>query len=386
MITQSLKSKIIFLIFSVSVFLSSCGNVTSWGFDENPDTGDLPEFRLYLSEEELGTLYDSLGLNVEASCRYESDLSDMPYGEGRINIRGFTSLMMPKKSFTLTVDNAEGEAKYALDAQGDPWIGYGLVMYAYSLAGLPAAQLDPVALFLNDEYLGLYSRIYLYDGNIDEYYRESGDLYKIKVYDMGYDIPLQGDSEKKYPDDEDFTTLNRLLANAAQMPSEEWVQWVESHVDLESVADYMVIRDYFGMADTYNTNFYIYAGDRYRIIPWDNDHYFDMDSPVGGNNLITRRMLESGEFREEYREKFNSYFLDETDPDSLLPALRTYGDELAVLIDAAALSDPVFYLEYEDFLAEQMDISDFFDTRADRILEDQDWQDFFENDSTEEED
>lgn len=367
----------LFNAFFICFLLVSCGNFVGFSSDDDPQMGNLPIFNLFMEDEDLATLYDSVSLESYASCRYTSDVANGVYGDSSIRIRGFTSRMKPKKSFTLLVEEDEEDLKYALDAGGDPWISYALIMYAYSLVGLPAVQLEPMALYLNDEYMGLYNRIRLYNEDVDSFYNESGELFKIKASDMGTGLSAEESSEKKYPDNDDYSSLNRLFVNASHMDEEDWVSWIEANGDLESIAAYMVIRDYFGMADTRSTNFYIYSGDSYRILPWDNDHYFDDSADIGGNNILTRRMLESEVFQDYYRDYFNRFILDKSYSENILDKLSTYASDLAALVDTAAAIEPVFYLEYSDFLAEQSSISDFLSDRGSIILSDSDWYDFF---------
>ncbi|MBF9017777.1 MULTISPECIES: CotH kinase family protein [unclassified Oceanispirochaeta] len=365
------KIIILFLTLLIGSLLGGCGEFVGILDSHNPDTG-LSEFRLYLSDDQFNTLQDSVSLDIYAHCRYESNEGE---GRGEMRIRGFTSRMLPKKSFTLRREVNGEEIKIALDAGGAPWISYSLIMYAYSLAGLPYLELSPISLFMNDEYLGYYNQLPLYDESVDDYFGEKGELYKIRAFDLGRDVPAESMSEKKYPHDDNFSSLNRYLVNAAHMSTEDWVDWAEANVDLEDLAAYMVIRDYFGMADTYETNFYVYAGDKYRILPWDNDHYYQY-TPVGGNNILTTRMLESEEFQDIYRDLFNRYFLQAGD-NNIIDQLEGYSESLYSLLGAAVDVEPFFYLTSDAFEAEKQSIEVFFNTRTSDILSDPYWADFF---------
>ena len=177
----------LFLLLTAVLLLAGCGKFVglSDGSDDY-DTG-LSEVRLSLTEENLATLADSVTYDIYADCLYELEEGR---GSGEIRVRGFTSRMHPKKSFTLkkNLDDPD-HSKEALDAGGDPWISYSLAMYAYQLVGLPAPQLSPVSLYLNDEYLGYYNRLPLYTDDLDDSYGENGQLFKIKVFDMGEGNP-----------------------------------------------------------------------------------------------------------------------------------------------------------------------------------------------------
>ena len=188
------KAAVCFVILAASL-LGSCGEFAGWNPSDDEDTGALEDMNLYLGDEELEILYDSVVVDESASCRYRVDGATF---EGFLNIRGLTSRMQPKKSFTL--ERANGE-KWALDAGGDPWFEYALAMRAYDLAGLPVSGFSPVALYLNDSYLGYYNIIPLYNEDLNDHYgaSSSGELFKICLHDFAEDIPIWGDSEKKFP-------------------------------------------------------------------------------------------------------------------------------------------------------------------------------------------
>lgn len=362
----------------ILLLLSSCGKFVGFNGSDGVETG-LDSFRLYISDEELGTLADSLSLGTYAKCRFEpSDGPDAPRdrGRGELRIRGFTSRMTPKRSFTLRWEEDGELKKIALNTGGQTWMFYNLAMYTYHLAGLPFLEMSPIAVYINDEYMGYYNTLPLYDEGVDDFFNEAGHLYKIRGFDLGYNVPAEEMSEKKYPDDGDFSPLSRYFVNAAHMDTESWVDWAEENVDLEDLARYMVVRDFVGMADTYETNFFVYAGEKYRILPWDHDHTFQY-TDIGGDNAFNTRMLESEKFADIYRDMFNSLFL-EPGPDNLIADMENFTDNLYSEIRQAIYVEPWFFLEPEEFEAEKLFIDEFLTDRPGDILNDTGWKDFFE--------
>lgn len=352
----------------ISLFLASCGDFTGFSSDSSTDTGDLLELDISISDEELSVLYDSVVIDSSAVCRVGRDDASV---DATIKIRGLTSRMLPKKSFTIEVK----DVKYALDAGGDPWLEYSLAMKAYSLTGLPAMPFDPVALYMNDSYLGYYNIVELYNEDLNDFYNiDKGELFKIQLSDFGKDYPIEGSSEKKFPHNSDFGSLNRLLTNCMNMDSDEWVLWIEENTDLESIARYMIVRDYFGTIDTGRLNFYIYFSPEAVILPWDNDRGYTY-CDVGGNNPLTVRMLESDEFREIYTTLFKNCFLDDSAVNSayLIDDLITYLDDLRALLDQSARVEPAYFLEYSAFEDEYDSIFNFFENRGDSILASDAW-------------
>ncbi|OQY35521.1 MAG: hypothetical protein B6241_01055 [Spirochaetaceae bacterium 4572_59] len=364
------------LILLSLLLLASCGEFI--GFDTlTPHMGDLSVLKIYLADDEVDILNDSMTVGGYASCSYKGDAyGGLDKGGGaQIRMRGYTSRFVPKKNFTLAIDQDDEDdaEKFAIDA-GNPWASFNIVMRAYSLVGLPAPELFPVALYMNDEYLGYYNIISIYDEDVDDIYGEEGELYKIRFHDIGNGIPAEEDCEKKYPNDDDYSSLNLFLVYAEHLATEDWVPWIEENVDLESVASYMVVRDFLGISDTSMTNFYIYAGDKYRILPWDNDRLYEYGG-IGGNNVITKRMFESKAFQGYYRDQFNKYFL-ELGEANIIKKLCDYKEELEVLLEPAAEID-VFYMDYDSYTYEMEYIDTFLNVRAANILSDSSWADFF---------
>ncbi|MDC7218694.1 MAG: CotH kinase family protein [Spirochaetales bacterium] len=365
-------------VLGLAFLLSSCGDWAGINADDSPYIGDLDRMDLYLNDDELDVLYDSVVVDSAAVCTYEVDGYS---AEGEIQIRGLSSRMDPKKSFTLEGTLSEG-IKDALDAGGDPWIEYALAMEAYDLAGLPVADFYPKGLFLNDSYLGYYNMVRLYDDSLNDYYDDAdGELFKITFFDSDFvdsveSIPIHGDSEKKFPDDDDFTLLDEFIAAAANLSDEEWIDWAADHVDMEETAKYMAVRDFFGLVDTVRVNFYVYFHDeKALILPWDSDRGYTYDD-IGGNNLLTYRMMDSPEFQEYYKEEFNKLFLVDGE-DNILEDLEDYLDDMIALLRSTVNSESAYFLDLDDFDLEAEEIRTFLTDRPDDILDRDEWNSFF---------
>ena len=347
-------------------FLASCGEIVGFR-EQTTDIGDLPRFDIHIGDDELEILYESLTNDAYASCRFDDGSGSRSAG---IRIRGDSSRMHPKKSFTLVFDEEGTEVKTALDSGGDPWFLYNMAMYAYGSVGLPAPQLQPVALFLNDSYLGYYSVIRMYSEDLNEFYRsDNGELFK-------FSYNAENGAEKKFPDNGDYSRFHELLLNAEQMSSEEWVDWCEEHIDIESAAKYVAVSDYLGIWDIKDKNFYVYFGDTIRILPWDNDQGLTYSNP-GGDDVITSRLFESPVFLKYYCESLKKYFLN-TGSDNIVSLLDERLEDLAEILDTPARNSPVLFLTYEDFLEELDEFRTFLYTRSDQIRSASKWTEYIE--------
>jgi hypothetical protein len=266
-------------------------------------------------------------------------------------------------------------------------------MYAYTIAfrsgdphtgkALPAPSIESTALFINDEYLGCYNWIEMYsEKNLqDHYHEQNAELFKAHFGKMGYDHPLHFLSEKKFPDDSDFSALDTLVYNAKNMDAVQWADWASTRIDMEDVVKYLAVHNYLGVLDTSWSNFYIYDYGKMLILPWDNEDSFILSTQgFDGNNLLTRRLLEEATIRSDYNSEMQRLFLTDatsdlsSDPrldlanpetteniidDLIVEAQRTFAE-----IDRAMFYDPTFYVTYDGFLAGKSDLLDFLYNRS----------------------
>ena len=208
------RISILFLSLLVFAFSLACCGEFVGSKDDEVSIGKAQKLEVFLSDDNLMRLYSSVSISDSFSC---SVIYEKWRGEGKIKVRGFTSRMHPKKSFQLKVDGR----KYVLE-RGDVLGGVSnrIAMRAHQLAGLPSCDTETVGLFLNDEYLGCYNLITYYDEDV-----LGGELYKafFEDYDhMENNHPLRSLSEKKFPDDDDFSNhfsyfcgckVNQLISN-----------------------------------------------------------------------------------------------------------------------------------------------------------------------------
>ena len=245
-----------FLIVTTCFLLafSSCGEFIGFDDPEQPDLGDINKIKIYLSEEEKNKLYNTLFDQDYAHCTYKED--GHVY-DGWIKIRGDLSRAYPKKSFTLKFVYGSDEKKYSLDASyKDPSQARNrLALEAYRYMGLPVPETEAVALFINDTYIGCYTKIELYtEGMLSPVFGKA-EMFKCKFEDMGNDFPIHYLSEKKIIEDDDFSSLDRLISYAENMNDRQWLDFVENNFDIELTAKYLFVHSYLSVTDTINKEF-----------------------------------------------------------------------------------------------------------------------------------
>lgn len=375
------------------LLVAACGEFIGFSDPPEPDLGAIAKIRIYLSETALRQLYDSVFEDDFAPCTaVENGVSR----DAWIQVRGFTSRAYPKKSFTLKYEDGEREERYALERLTGSGAANRLAMFAYSIAyrdgepttkkALPAPDVTGAALFINDTYLGAYNKITIYgeDELRTHYEGRPGELFKCFFLDMGYDVPLESLTEKKFPDDDDFSSLNRLIYNAHYLSDPEWESWVDGHINREDIVRYLVVHDYLGVADTFRTNFYVYNYGKMLMLPWDNEASFRIGSTeYGGDNLLTLRLAQDPTIRSEYNSEMQRLFMSGTadvtsDPlkfdlsnpegtDPIIDDLIVEANRIFTEIDRAMYYDPTSYVTYENFLSAQSDVLSFLYNRSAEI-------------------
>jgi hypothetical protein len=378
------KFLLFFLISILCPVFLTCGDFLGFSDPPEPDLGNILKIKLYLTEESLEKLYESVSETDFVPCIYQvNDLRT----EALIRVRGFTSRIDPKKSFTVKFLNSDGnEIKYAFETAYDSFVTNRIAMFAYRLLGLPAPVTTGTAFYINDNYMGYYTRINAYSEETLEshYNNKNSELFKANFIDenMGSQVPLQAISEKKFPDDNDFTTLNTLICNAKNMENSSWYTWMNSTVDKDEFVKYYTVQAYLTVKDTQYLNFYVYNYGKILLLPWDNEQCMDLyfNRYLYGNSFLTERILSEPYCENLYQDYFRTFFLsDIPDITSLLDlnhplSTRNIIDDLIVEanrifdeVDRAIYYEPTDFFTYEDFLEEKQNILNFLYNRSYQI-------------------
>lgn len=153
------------------------------------------------------------------------------------------------------------------------FLGY----HVFSLAGLPTPQLEPVAVYLNGTYLGLYTMIEM----VDEAFFSRRDvdiatLFKGRHSDRTLDMTLLGSLPTAYSAEVDpprWGELERFIrfVNGPDVADREVLA---KHLDLESYYAYVSAAVLLNHWDGFDNNYQLYraVGDSaFSLAPWDLD-------------------------------------------------------------------------------------------------------------------
>ena len=350
-----------------SLFFVGCAIGVTW---PEIDPGEIRTYRIFLDNKDDNELAESALANGYTACIF---YNGQTFRNAQIKIRGTLSRLYPKNSYTLKFIEDGTEIKVALDAAyTDPSsLRNRLVLESYRAVGLPAPSTRGIALFIGDEYLGYYTELERYsERELSDIYG-THSLFKCEFPFFGSDIPLSGLSEKQYPGDVDFADLNRIVESVRDMADDVWLDWILTAADVDALARYLVVHDFFAVRDTGRKNYYIAVNERFRLLPWDNERSIPVEYDGsfvssryigGGHNALTNRlMMEGSPVRERYIELFRQLFIDD---DQFVPATRERLLEYYDEIDRAVFHDSNRQWPYSEFLTEKDKLLAFIDRRV----------------------
>ena len=347
---MSSKAKLISALLTVFL-LTSCGEFGGFSDFSKADTGTITKVEAFFTEENLAKFYDSVSQPEEDYAQCTVSVGKTTY-QGWMKVRGYTSRGEPKKNFTLQIKAGDDKVKYALMHEADTWFKNRIIMYAYNNyvykgASLTAApDTEPVALFVNDKYLGYYVKVDMYEEKQLNRYKKGSMSELFKVFVNHFDSnPLYETTEKKFPKDKNFSSLELLITNLNQMGDEDWNAWVEKYIDVDDFIRYMVIHNYFGVEDTEAQNYYIYNYGKMVFLPWDNELGMKLEYDCFmGNNKLTRRLLAIPSIKNAYIQAMKDFVADAAFLDELKNKVNGWYDEAYLAIK----NDPIFYYSVED--------------------------------------
>lgn len=362
----SSKAKLILALFTVCL-LTSCGEFGGFSSFSKADTGSITKVEAYFTEENLAKFYDSVSQPEEDYAQCTVTMGKHTY-QGWMKVRGYTSRGEPKKNFTLRIKVGGEKVKYALMHEAGTWFKNRILMYAYNNyvykgASLHAApETEPVALFVNDEYIGYYAKVDMYSESQLHAYKKgsSSELFKILINDFDGD-PQHERSEKKFPKDKNYSSLDLLITNLNHMNDEEWNAWVEKYIDVDDFIRYMVVHDFFGVGDTESHNYYIYNYGKLVFLPWDHEEGMELEYDCFfGDNKLVRRILAVPSVNAAYTQAMKDFMADADFLSSLKNKVNEWYDESYLAIK----NDPVFYYSIEDARKSRDYIINFIDNRG----------------------
>ncbi len=360
-----MKSGLPLMLLPLIILVTGCGMLDR----DRPAIAGITNVYLSMDDEEIQYLKESDNYDsAYTHCLMEDDEGTF---HAWIRSRGFSTRQSYKRSFTIRkTDTGGNDVKFAFVACYDDESGIRnrLAFSLYREMGIPAPEVEPTALFLNGEYLGHYDKITIYDGDVlkDFYSADKLELYKCHFCEFqdnnafGDEHPLQSQTEKKYPDNDDFTSLNSLIITFLELDDDAWNLWVADNFDVEGTAQYCAAHTILKVNETALFNYYIaFIDGKYTLLPWDNDKSLYTDSRDNEYSRLHARLLIDGSpVKTRYEEILRDFTKDD-----LIARIPAYMSE----IDRAIYYDHNRRYDYQTFLDQETYLTDFLNNRISQI-------------------
>ncbi|MGC9363712.1 MAG: CotH kinase family protein [Fidelibacterota bacterium] len=323
------------------------------------DDTEIAEIRISIDPAALEWIYtwenrqsDSLHL---AQVHFKNKYIDETVENIGFRLRGNTSWDSQKKSFKISFNTfVPGREFYGLDKMNlngehnDPSIIRSKICWDwFNDIGLITSRAAHAAVYINDEYYGLYVSVeHIDDEFVDKRFADpSGNLWKcLWPANLHYRSPNPEDyhpyhdAERPYElktneEEYDYSQLARLIDILNNTPEADFVDSIEQILAVPEVLKYFAMNILTGSWDDYRflqNNYYLYhepALDKFHLIPYDYDNTFGIDwfntdwstvdpydYPVNdddGRPLL--RILEIPEYRNLYTHMLEFYSQHVTD-------------------------------------------------------------------------
>lgn len=161
-------------------------------------------------------------------------------------------------------------------------LGFGL----FEAAGVPAPQSQPAAVYVNDEYAGLYELMETID---EEFFARRGMdplvVYKATYGNAHFDAKTLLHLSEAFDIEqgiESWDPLVRLIETLnGPLDGEQRMSALQKYVDVDAFAAYLAASVALNNWDGYTNNLHLFwdrATDRFRPLPWDLDRIYEEDA------------------------------------------------------------------------------------------------------------
>ncbi|KAF0151554.1 MAG: hypothetical protein FD143_1853 [Ignavibacteria bacterium] len=228
----------------------------------------------------------------KCTFRYKNKYIDTTLTDVGIRIRGNTSRSAQKKSFKISFNEfVKGRKLYSVDKlnlngeHNDPSISRSKVSWMlFEKSGLPASRANHAAVYINNNYMGLYISVENIDDDfLKKHFQDyGGNLYKC-LYGASLAPNSSNYTQETNEDKPDMSQIQRLINILNTIPSQVLPDSLEKILFVDEYLKYQAMNVLIGQWDDYwsnMNNYYIYfepkAG-KFRWIPYDYDNTFGID-------------------------------------------------------------------------------------------------------------
>lgn len=317
-ISFKINSKLAMHIVSMLAFLLICACDDSWNSPEQ-ETHDSYGLDMVVSIELTPEDISCMRNNTYAKPSVRTVVSiNGTYYPASVSFSGATSVDDYRKSYEVVLDNAyEGRTVFRINAMPtDPSACRAMLSYTvFEQMGFNMPSYEPVALWINDSYAGLY----LWQEKIDEEYFATRGMTPLSLYQAEDSVARMDDTANL---DEEFSVkvgtkemvdLKYMIQLLNQDSGKQNRSELEQVLNVDSVLRYMAVAAYTASHDGIINNFYLVrlkSDYRLQILPWDLDRTFFGTVTMDDDDFFARNLMMSRFYADydPYGEKYRQYY------------------------------------------------------------------------------
>jgi spore coat protein H len=244
------------------------------------------------------------------------EIGGKPY-RGTLSYAGKSTIDDLKKSYNLYFDDQKyrGRTSYRLSAQSlDKSMLLTKLSYdLYSALGLDVPETEFAALYINDQYWGLF---YLIEPINEEYFDKRGvkvsSIYQAHYGNAQFTANNLTNIEEAFEaemEPKSFVDLQGLIQSLNKESFNTQTFDIEKIVNVDNYITYLVGSAMLNNWDGYDNNFFLYRevkSKQFNFLPWDMDrsydgsHPYEADKTLWGKNKLTETVLKSKKNRDRY--------------------------------------------------------------------------------------
>lgn len=202
----------------------------------------------------------------------------------RMRIRGDTSREDPKKSLKIKFDSTsfspnETTLNFNAEYSDHTFIRQYLSSKLMQASGQICFLAEPVKLFLNGHFLGLYLKVENMDDEFlarnqlspkNNLYKATKDGACLSVFDE-----VESKWEKKTNKKSDYNDLKKLIHQVNTIPHNQFYNFIQENFEYESLVNLIAVNMLLSNGSTYYHNYYLYHDlyktGKWQVFPWDMD-------------------------------------------------------------------------------------------------------------------
>lgn len=325
----------------------------------------VPSYFIYCDPLEYGDMMDHYHEEIEIDCVIV--VEDSIYTDARIRLRGETSLVYPKKSYKITLQEnqpIDGRIEWNFNSEyfDKTYMHSWLFSWIMKQLDYPCFTAEHVRLYVNGTYIGLYVRIepideqFLIRNGMDpdaNLYKAASDGACLSIYDN-----VTAYWEKKANESENWNDLYELIDYLQQVNPESIHETAGEVFELNSLMTILAVNSLTMNYSTYYHNYFMYRDIRgtglWTMLPWDVDKtwgnwtwrsYTHGSNTNWYDNPLYEKILLDSVMLNLYFNRMDAISEQVLDPSIINPVI----DSLETALAAAVLEDTADAITLDEF-------------------------------------